>query len=50
MRRTTLDAYQHQDIPFERLVEDLSPERNLNSTPVFQVVFALQNAPLARSY
>ena len=44
-RKDTLDAYSHQDLPFEQLVEILQPERDMSHSPVFQVMFVLQNTP-----
>lgn len=43
IKQTTLDAYAHQDVPFEKIVERVEKERRLHQTPLFQVLFALQN-------
>jgi amino acid adenylation domain-containing protein len=47
VRQMTLDAFEHQDMPFEKIVDELGVERDMSRNPVFQVMFIVQNAPEA---
>ncbi|NML39910.1 non-ribosomal peptide synthase/polyketide synthase [Chitinophaga sp. G-6-1-13] len=49
VKETTLNAYQHQEIPFEKVVEAVVKERDLSRSPLFQVMFTLQNMPESTS-
>ncbi len=48
VRDVTLDAYTHQDVPFERVIEAVQPARDLSQSPLFQVVIVFQNTPPVR--
>jgi non-ribosomal peptide synthetase component F len=50
VKTTTLEAYEHQEVPFEKVVDNVSRERNRSVSPVFQVMFELQNASDASSH
>src|SRR5205085_285701 len=45
VRRTTLEAYRAQDVPFDKVVEEVLPEREMDRTPLFQAMMVFQNFP-----
>ncbi|HVG22289.1 MAG TPA: condensation domain-containing protein, partial [Blastocatellia bacterium] len=45
VREAALGAYDHQDLPYEKMVEELQPDRQMDHKPIFQIAFGLQNAP-----
>ena len=45
VQNTALEAFEHQSVPFDQLVEELQPDRGLDRSPIFQVLFTLQNTP-----
>jgi amino acid adenylation domain-containing protein len=47
IKKMAMDAFENQDLPFEQLVEELRPERDMSRNPLAQVIFALQNAPMS---